>query len=244
MRFGEPVIQFQGVQGGGTRIGDRAGLENSFIIREEGVTICQLRPGRSVTRVVDGGLLEESDRLVEILDRSLGEEILSFQVQIVGSNLLRRHGGAGTGLFRLAIAQGEFDLIPDLLRDFRLHRQQVFQFAVIFARPEMCLITNVDQLSGDADTPAFAPHTTLQQVLDAQFAPDLWQRGVGILITHDGSAGDYAQVPRIKAAKLGDHLLGQAVAEVIFGGIAGEVGKGQHGQHDSLRRRMGWSVGA
>src|SRR5882724_2771893 len=102
---------------------------------------------------------------------------------------------------------------------------------VILSRPKVTLVFCLNKLGGDSHSIRFAPHTALQDVLDLKFTADLVHWLPAVLVLHDGSAGDHTQVIWIKIAQLRDHLLREAVTEVVLACVAGEVLEREHGQH-------------
>src|SRR6266478_6886885 len=95
--------------------------------------------------------------------------------------------------------------------------------AVILSRPNVTLVFHLNQLGGDSHSVRFAPHTAFEDVLDLKFTSDLVHWLLTVLVVHDGSAGDHTQVSGIKISQLRDHLLREAVTEVVLGCVAGEV---------------------
>src|SRR5207248_9355120 len=66
-------------------------------------------------------------------------------------------------------------LISDCLRELALDGKHIGQIAIIGLRPQMSVITSVDQLCGHADAVRSPLHTPFEQMCDAQLLPDLAQ---------------------------------------------------------------------
>src|SRR6266496_1654693 len=108
--------------------------------------------------------------------------------------------------------------------------------AVILSRPKVTLVFHLNKLGSDSHPVRFASHTALQDVLDLKFTADLVHWLPAVFVLHDGSARDHSQVIRIKISQLRDHLLREAVTEVVLAGVTGEVLEREHGHHDSRTR--------
>src|SRR6202030_324788 len=70
----------------------------------------------------------------------------------------------------------------------------------------------------------------------SQLAPDLVHLLLAVFVVHYGRARDNSQALRIEASKLRDHLLRQAVAEVVLRGACTNVFEGKNRQHQSSSR--------
>jgi len=86
---------------------------------------------------------------------------------------------------------------------------------VILSRPKVTLVFCLNKLGGDSHSIRFAPHTGPP----GRIGSEVHGRSVhwlpAVLVLHDGSAGDHTQVIWIKIAQLRDHLLREAVTEVV-----------------------------
>ncbi len=111
--------------------------------------------------------------------------------------------------------------------------QQAVQFAIVLSRPEVGLVSHLDELRGNSHLARVAPDAALQHVLHSQFTANLFQVLLAVLIVHDRSTRDDPEVLGIETSELGDHFLRHAVAEVVLSGISREVLEGQNRQHQS-----------
>ena len=100
------------------------------------------------------------------------------------------------------------------------------------------MVAGPDQLGGHPDRARVPPHAAQQHVLDPQLAPDPLRRLLGLLEVHHRGPGDHAEPRGIPVPQLGDHLLRQAVAEILLPLVAGQILKRQDRQHDPARRTV------
>src|SRR6185503_811243 len=74
---------------------------------------------------------------------------------------------------QFADAELELQLFADMARDVVLQHEHAFQFAVVAVGPYMKAVGDPDQLRGDAHLLALAPHAALDDMRNAELAPDL-----------------------------------------------------------------------
>ena len=111
--------------------------------------------------------------------------------------------------------------------DLVLNREDVSHFAIVPLGPEMVAVGDVDELCGDANPPAGAPHATLEHRGDVELLTDAAEIEVLALEGEGRCPRRHAQ-----AGQLGqgvDDLLGDAIGEILVLGVAADVGEGQHG---------------
>ena len=101
----------------------------------------------------------------------------------------------------------------------------------------MGLISDLDELGANPHAVACPPEAAFQNVGHPQLATDLIHALLGLFVLHCRSSGDNAKLLRMHTAELGDHFLGEAVAQVFLPRIPGEVLEGQHRQHDLVGGR-------
>jgi hypothetical protein len=94
------------------------------------------------------------------------------------------------------------------------------------------VVPGPDQLGGHPYGARVPPHAAQQQVLNPQLASDPLGRLQGPLEVHHRRPGDYAEPGGVPVPELGDHLLGQPVAEVFLVFVARQILKGQDREHD------------
>jgi hypothetical protein len=85
------------------------------------------------------------------------------------------------------------DLLRQFLRDLALQRQQVARLAVIRLRELLRAVGELDQVHGDADPLAAAPHAAEHRVVHAQLAPDALHRLRLALVLLRARARDHHQ---------------------------------------------------
>ena len=84
-----------------------------------------------------------------------------------------------------------------------------------------------NQIRGDAHAFAMLHHGSLHQVADSQCGADLSRIGPAALECNGGMATEHIK-PAI-AGEQSNHVLGEAVAEIIGVGLLAQVGERQHG---------------
>ena len=96
----------------------------------------------------------------------------------------------------------------------RLQVQDVAEVPVVAFSPEMLIGAGLDQLRGDAHPIAIATHGALHDGIHAQFARDLRERFLGMLVLHDRSARNDAQPWYFRQGS--DQRLGQAIRKIFL----------------------------
>jgi hypothetical protein len=130
--------------------------------------------------------------------------------------------------------QLERERVGDLPSHLALYRQDALQIALVAFGPELGLVPDLDQLGGDPHAVRLAPRATLQDICHVQITPDLIYRRVATLVAHHRRARDDAQAVRVEPAELGDHLLGDAVRQVLLLRVTGQVNERQYRHSDRL----------
>src|SRR5229473_3578011 len=120
-----------------------------------------------------------------------------------------------------------------------LQCQNIARVALVILCPEMGLILHLDELSADAHALACAPNSSFEDVIHAQLFADLVDPFLGAFVLNGRGSRDDAKTLGLQLTEAGDHLLGQAIAEVFLFGIATEIFKGQYRKHDF----SGWWTG-
>ena len=122
-------------------------------------------------------LFQKIDRLQHIrevlrAETNIQQKALGLRVKIEGCDI----GGRGT-FDRIYFTRRKLclKLISDCLRDLALDGKHIGQIAIIGLRPQMRVITSVDQLCVHADAVRSPLHTPFEQMCDAQLLPDLAQ---------------------------------------------------------------------
>src|SRR6266404_7757668 len=136
----------------------------------------------------------------------------------------------------LVFAKGKLNFTGNFLCDLTLQGQHVAQFAIIIPRPEVALVSHLNELGSDTYFVCIASHAAFQHKLHSQFTSNLVQWRLAVLVMHDRGSRDHSQVLRIEVPHLRDHFLSRAIAEVFLPGISGQILEGQNSQHHSWAR--------
>src|SRR4030095_9074994 len=102
-------------------------------------------------------------------------------------------------------------------------RERIQCLTLVLFGPDMSLRLRLNELRGDANAAADSPQARLEEVRDAQLPGDLVSSFRRIPVVHRRRPRDDAKSRGIRSAQMGDHLLGQAVAEVLLVGISRQV---------------------
>src|SRR5204862_4500304 len=135
------------------------------------------------------------------------DEVSALQIRFVGLGIYGREIRRMKALRRCEL---QADFVTDHIRNFALQLENALHFAVILSRPDMALVTYLDELRCNAHSSALTPRASLADVVRTQLAADLVHRFARMLVTHRRGARDDSQLSRIKPAKLRDHFFCQA----------------------------------
>src|SRR5262249_30840846 len=116
-----------------------------------------------IAAVLGNGLLEVFRRLYERTYRPPVEEIEASQVQVVRVEVR----GGGFHCHQLALQR-----IGDGAGDILLQSEEALQLAVVRLRPDVVVISHVDELGGDPQAVALSTDAALEQSADAQLFAD------------------------------------------------------------------------
>ena len=116
--------------------------------------------------------------------------------------------------------------------DLALQREEIERVTLVLFGPDMPLGLRLNELRRDSNAIADSANARLEQIRDAELARDFVGSLRRVLVVHRRRAGDDPKSRGVGSTQMGDHLLGQPVAEVLLFGIAGQVLERQHGQHD------------
>src|SRR5436190_13857978 len=159
------------------------------------VNLVEQAVGESEFGVASDRPIEKTDRLGPILARhrstSSAEHSATAKIKIVGLQILR---GLSPNLSLFVSGEGCFELGCDRLRDFTLECEDVLHFPVVLLRPNLCVCLCVDELGVNANAVARNLHASLQNVCNAQVAPDLLHLSLLASIRGDSAAADDLQI--------------------------------------------------
>ena len=129
------------------------------------------------------------------------------------------------------------DLDADRVRHLGYQVEDAGNVLRVTLRPEVLVITGVDQLNGQADLAAFPQQAALYQGVDAEFAGDVGGRQRAVAIAQGRLPGNDLQAGMLR--ELRDQKVLQTVGVVVLLRIAGQVLQRQHGERSDVRRRRG-----
>ena len=109
-----------------------------------------------------------------------------------------------------------------------LKREEVGQGLLKTLRPKMRAGLGVDELRVDPDAVLVSLHRSFEHVTNAEFLADL-RRVHALALVGEGRVSR-AHEAALDARKVGCEVIGDAIGEIILGGIAREIGERQH--HD------------
>jgi hypothetical protein len=138
---------------------------------------------------------------------------------------------------RYAALQRERQRVGDLHRHLALNDQHVRHVAVVALSPQVRHVGGLNELRRNAHPRPRAPDAALEHVVDPQIFADLANILSRVLVEHRRGACDDAEMSRVERAELGDHLLGEAVAEELLLGIVAQILKRQDGEGRAWRSR-------
>ena len=169
--------------------------------------------------------MEISERLLEgRLGPSVPEEA-SPQVVLVGL------GAYGTGAreARLCVRrQRDRDGAGDSLGDFALQDQRIAEVALIRLGPDLTLVVDLDELSGDAHALTPPAEAALQNVIRSELSAELTDVPFSPLVFPRGASREDPQPIGFQPTELRNHLLGQPVTQIFLVRVAGEVVEGKY----------------
>ncbi len=120
----------------------------------------------------------------------------------------------------------------DARRDLLLHREDLALRQVVASRPEVAGIGGADELHGDAEPLARAPHAAFEDGVDAQL---LAQAADGVVLPREAEARAARRDAQARQrAERVQQLLGDALAEVLLLRVAGEVEERKHRERRAL----------
>src|SRR5579859_4545297 len=211
VRLGESIVDRKSLQGGGTRFrhGVRASNSSTRVGAEQSVGVSQPRVSLRILRLNGNGLLEEIDCLQMALLRAFVPKIPSLQIQLVSFGI---HGAMNSQTRLCLRRELNGDLLSDGLGDFAFEWQDFAHVALVFLRPHMDLIIRAHKLGRDSCAISFTAETTLQNVLGAEFAPNLGDGLVRPVVLHRGGASDDAKAFRADTAELRNHFFSEPFA--------------------------------
>src|SRR5262250_2735459 len=104
--------------------------------------------------------------------------------------------------------------------------------SVVVASPEVSLVARLNESRRNSQAVSFAAHAAFKDVGGAQGAAYARDVLITFLEGHRRSARDDSEALRLQPPEARNHLLGQAVAEIILLRVAAQILERQHGQYD------------
>jgi hypothetical protein len=165
------------------------------------------------------GLLEVTLGRLEIAWLAPQEQVPPQQVQVLG-------GGGTRGVRMRRRREAYLEPLGHVDGDLALKLQHANKRAVVGARPQMGAGRGIDELNGDAQLVARAPHAALEHVGHVQLASDCSDIHRGRLEDEGRAAGNDPQVRRL--GQQVENLLGKAIGEVGLVAVRAQVEEAQH----------------
>ena len=155
---------------------------------------------------------------------SVGRKRAGAQHHVVGVEIV---GRLAQRLLQRDLLQARRQRAGDSAGDALLHGEDVAQLVVVLLGPQLRAVGGVAELHRDPHALAHAPHTAAHDVAGIQRPADLGERQLLVPERQDGVVGDHRQL--LEAAERPGDVLGEAVGEIVLGGIAALVGEHQDG---------------
>ena len=188
-------------------------------------------------RVQRYGLLHEFDGLLDRFRRSHRQLRARQQVQVIRLEVRRRRRGQ---VDRFAARRGD-DGVDDGAREFGLHGEDVGDFAVEAAGPDLLATAAVDESCVELQALSVTTHAAFEHGRHAEPLGHVLGVDVATLEAERGRTCDDLEARH--ASEPVEHLLGEAVGEVLLLGIATQIGEGQYGDRWILWRLRFAQVG-
>jgi hypothetical protein len=125
---------------------------------------------------------------------------------------------------------GQADFAGDGGGERGLHFEHVAEAAVVILGPHVGVLARVHELRGNADTLCRRAHAAFQDEVEVEFGGDLVGGLCAGFIRECGGARDHAQADGIEPGQTIDHLLGEAVGEIVLLRVAAQIGERQDEQ--------------
>ena len=190
-----------------------AGTSDVEILRERGLRQRELR-------IETYSLLIEPAGVDEAVQIERPREVSTLQIRFVRIHARRvpcRRPLAG----QLRLQHG-----GNRRRDLVLHGKDIGELAVPTLRPHRTAIGRIDQLGSHTNALPALPHASFEHVLDAELARDIADPRLPPFERERRGASGHLQPG--KAREHVDHVLGEAVAEILLLPIAAHVHERQH----------------
>ena len=180
---------------------------------------------RAKRGVLDHRLLEEAQALLEALQRALVPGVAALQVELVGARAGRLRPPEA---LPLRGGEPQAEAVGEPLRDVGLRPREIRGGGVVAAAPEARAVRHADEL-GVHDQVALAPHqATGEDGVHLELPARLPRVEAPVAVAEGGAAGHHAQVAH--RGEVGDHALGDAVADVAQLRLPRLDVEGEHGE--------------
>ena len=110
--------------------------------------------------------------------------------------------------------------------DVVLDGEDVVHGPIVALRPDLAARNALDQAGGDPHAVAGAAHAAFEDMADAQPGAGLGRVANALIDAESRLPCGHEQTGDLR--QLGDQVLRDAVAEIVLGGVPGQVGEGQH----------------
>lgn len=142
------------------------------------------------------------------------------------------------GAIPLGASELRLDALDDPLGDLVLEGEEVVHVAVVALGPELLAEVRIHEPCRHAHPGAVAPDAAFEDVASPERTPDPAHVHVAVAVGEGRAAGDHREATPVGERR--DHLLGEAVGEVLLVGALAQVLEGQHGHRRPVEQaRLG-----
>ena len=146
--------------------------------------------------------------------------------QVVGISLYVVGGRSLDGLLLLP-EQLHLQLLDNGVGNFVLDGKDIRQIPIETFSPDMAAVFRVDKLARDADSGSSFSYTSLKNVTHSQLLADLLHLDRFIFVSERGVSRDDEESGNLR--KIGNDILGNAVAEIFLLRVAAHIVERQNG---------------
>lgn len=125
-------------------------------------------------------------------------------------------------------SQADPQMCGDILRELSLQTGDVRHGALVMFAPELRAAGDVHQFGLHNDTIASTKQAAGEHGFDFEIAADLTDLHLRLAVARNGAPSHHFE--SVKLGKIVDDLLGDAVAQVLRGGVVVGIGEGKDGE--------------
>ncbi len=180
--------------------------------------------GKSVRRIFGYRLLEVLRCAQQTFFAPLIPVVTALQIQVVRFFIVRI---AADQCFVFGCDQMALHLFDNRARDFILNLEDIMQIAIVFFRPQMITVRNIDQVGDDANPVPRFSYASFQYRGNVQLLADSADVRMLIFKLKRGGPGGDAQARNL--CERADQLFGNAIAKIFLITLRRHVGKRKNG---------------